>query len=63
MESDRPTPSRRTVLRCVALSALTTAAFLSAAEPVPALAAAPDRPEPRPEAASHLSYAAIVGLL
>ncbi|MGW0817295.1 hypothetical protein ACWD00_29390 [Streptomyces viridiviolaceus] len=42
---------------------MTTAAFLSAAEPVPALAAAPDRPEPRPEAASHLSYAAIVGLL
>ena len=65
MDSDQPLPpSRRTLLRGAALSALTTVAFLNATPSRQAHAAAPDRPEPRePEAKPHPSYSAIAGLL
>ncbi|POX56265.1 hypothetical protein C3489_05970 [Streptomyces sp. Ru71] len=65
MDSGRPpTPSRRTLLRGAALSALTTAAFLNAAGPRPAQAAVPARPKPpEPAGTSHRSYRAIVGVL
>jgi hypothetical protein len=59
-----PSPSRRTLLRGAAVSALTTVAFLSAAPPQPAAAAVPERPKPgKPDAKAHPPYAAIVGLL
>ncbi|MEU2931076.1 hypothetical protein ABZ636_39735 [Streptomyces sp. NPDC007251] len=59
-----PSPSRRTLLRGAALSALTTVAFLAAAPPQPAAAAVPERPEPRgPGGKPHPPYRAIIGLL
>ncbi|MEV1081399.1 hypothetical protein AB0I98_24640 [Streptomyces sp. NPDC050211] len=59
-----PAPSRRTLLKGAALSALTTVTFLAAAPPQPAAAAVPERPKPpKPGAKPHPSYASIVGLL
>lgn len=49
-----PAPSRRTLLKGAAVSALTTVAFLAAAPSQPAAAAVPERPEPdaRPQGTS-----------
>ncbi|MFE9628311.1 hypothetical protein [Streptomyces sp. NPDC006527] len=58
-----PAPSRRTLLRGAAVTALTTVAFLSAAPPQPAAAAVPEKPEPGKHDAKVHPYAAIVGLL
>jgi hypothetical protein len=59
----QPAPSRRTLLKGAAVSALTTVAFLSAAPPQPAAAAVAERPGITPKADPHPSYASIVGLL
>ncbi|QOV40870.1 hypothetical protein IM697_22280 [Streptomyces ferrugineus] len=58
-----PAPSRRTLLRGAAVTALTTVAFLSAAPPRPAAAAVPERPKPGRHDAEARPYTAIVGLL
>jgi hypothetical protein len=59
-----PTPSRRTLLKGAAVSALTTVAFLAAAPSQPAAAGVPERPEPDARAPkAHPPYAKIVGLL
>jgi len=62
--AETPLPSRRTLLRGAALTALTTAAFPGAAPSQPAQAAVPDKPEPhKPRHEPHPSYRAIVGLI
>ncbi|WP_030177968.1 hypothetical protein [Streptomyces sp. NRRL S-813] len=59
-----PAPSRRTLLRGAALSALTTVALLAAAPPQTVAAAVPDRPRThKPDSKPHPSYRAIIGLL
>ncbi|MBE8472133.1 hypothetical protein [Streptomyces justiciae] len=58
-----PAPSRRTLLRGAAVTALTAVAFLSTAPPQPAAAAAPDKPEPHPHKAKAHPHASIIGLL
>ena len=65
MASDQPpTPSRRTLLRGAALSALATVTFLATAPPQPAAAAASEHRKPRkPDSTPHRSYRAIIGLL
>ncbi|CCK24567.1 hypothetical protein BN159_0188 [Streptomyces davaonensis JCM 4913] len=55
-----PAPSRRTLLKGAALSALTTVAFLATEPPRPAAAAGPEQPD---AATPQPSYASIVGLL
>ncbi|MFE0332321.1 hypothetical protein ACWEWI_34040 [Streptomyces sp. NPDC003753] len=65
MDHDPPLPpSRRTLLRGAALSALATVTFLATAPPQPAAAAASERPGPdKPDSTPHRSYRAIIGLL